>query len=154
MIKVTLIICLARNNLEMNTNSESSINMDEIKTFAKNFNQLRRSLGVSHVQIIQSLDETEKDPIYNEINLARFERLDITPRSTAKMKPTLEKWLLNAQVKLNNRLKTINNSSHMLDSLNNNESDSTKKRKRISLTPKTLRILNEAFNLNSQPNGN
>lgn len=137
-------------------NSETSINIDEIKLFAKNFNQRRRSLGLSHVQVIQSLDETDKDPIYTEINLARFERLDITPRSTAKMKPTLEKWLISTETKLNERFKTFSLPPLSLEHSNtqsNTESDISKKRKRTSLTPRTLQALNEAFNLNSQPNG-
>jgi hypothetical protein len=79
--------------------------MDEIRNFAKTFNQRRKSLGYSHSQVIQSLDtnQKEKDPVYNEINLARFERLDITPRSTAKMKPGLEKWLVNTEIKFSDR---------------------------------------------------
>ena len=85
--------------------SDSSINVDEIKNFAKTFNQRRKSLGYSHAQVIQSMDtdQKEKDPVYNEINLARFERLDITPRSTAKMKLGLEKWLVNTEIKFSDR---------------------------------------------------
>ena len=36
---------------------------------------------------------------------------------------------------------------------NESLSDSSKKRKRVSLTPKALQTLSQAFNLNSQPNG-
>ena len=93
---------LTNNKLDMEQTNEQSINMDEIKNFAKTFNKRRKSLGYSHVQVIQSL-ESDKDPIYNEINLARFERLDITPRTTAKMKPALEKWLVNKEIKFSDR---------------------------------------------------
>ena len=86
-----------------NVNSDTLINMDEIKIFAKTFNQRRKSLGYSHAQVIQSMDEKEKDPVFNEMNLARFERMDITPRSTAKMKSGLEKWLVNTEIKFSDR---------------------------------------------------
>ena len=81
---------------------KSNVDIEETKEFAKKFNQKRQSLGISQTQVIQALN-SYKEPVYDESALLRFERLDITPRSAAKMKPALEKWLNDTELKFGDR---------------------------------------------------
>jgi len=129
------------------------VNLDEIREFAKAFKLRRLALGLTQTQVGQALSAT-KGPAYSQSAICRFEKLDITPKSAAKIKPVLEKWMQEAELKYADRLKT-GSQQNFADLLG---SDSTKKRKRrTSFTPQALEILNEAFEKNTHPsdiNGN
>jgi len=126
------------------------VNLDEIREFAKAFKLRRLALGLTQTQVGQALSAT-KGPAYSQSAICRFEKLDITPKSAAKIKPVLEKWMQEAELKYADRLKT-GNQQNFADLLG---SDSTKKRKRrTSFTPQALEILNEAFEKNTHPSGN
>jgi len=127
------------------------VNLDEIREFAKAFKLRRLALGLTQTQVGQALSAT-KGPAYSQSAICRFEKLDITPKSAAKIKPVLEKWMQEAELKYADRLglKT-GNQQNFADLLG---SDSTKKRKRrTSFTPQALEILNEAFEKNTHPSG-
>jgi len=129
------------------------VNLDEIREFAKAFKLRRLALGLTQTQVGQALSAT-KGPAYSQSAICRFEKLDITPKSAAKIKPVLEKWMQEAELKYADRLKT-GSQQNFADLLG---SDSSKKRKRrTSFTPQALEILNEAFEKNTHPsdiNGN
>ena len=136
-----------------------TIDLEETKEFARRFNQKRQSLGISQSQVVQALNNYQ-EPVYDESALIRFERLDITPRSAARMKPALERWLCDAEkLKFGDRLKSSISSSscqqlqQQQQQQTPNESDCniTKKRKRFEFSSGTLEILNEAFGINSKP---
>lgn len=139
---------------------KSNVDIEETKEFAKKFNQKRQSLGISQTQVIQALN-SYKEPVYDESALLRFERLDITPRSAAKMKPALEKWLNDTELKFGDRFKSFNKQISQSISqpsitttpttASDSISDGSKKRKRAAFSPKTLKSLNDAFNKNSTP---
>lgn len=80
------------------------INLDEIKEFAKIFSQKRKSLGISQSQIVIALNSEFKDPALAETAIGRFEKLDITPRSGAKIKPVLERLVNDSKLKFGDRL--------------------------------------------------
>jgi len=129
------------------------VNLDEIREFAKAFKLRRLALGLTQTQVGQALSAT-KGPAYSQSAICRFEKLDITPKSAAKIKPVLEKWMQEAELKYADRLKT-GSQQNFADLLG---SDNSKKRKRrTSFTPQALEILNEAFEKNTHPsdlNGN
>ncbi|CAF0745024.1 unnamed protein product [Brachionus calyciflorus] len=121
-----------------------NINIDDMKCFAKNFNERRASLGISQHQIVQALNAEFKDPILTETAISKFERLDITPRSSAKVRPVLEKLISDSQLKFGDRFKTYTS--------NQTDIDMSKKRKRTGLfSPSALRVLNEKFSKNPEP---
>ena len=125
------------------------VNLDEIREFAKAFKLRRLALGLTQTQVGQALSAT-KGPAYSQSAICRFEKLDITPKSAAKIKPVLEKWMQEAELKYADRLKngTPQNFADLLGS------DSSKKRKRrTSFTPQALEVLNEAFERNTHPSG-
>lgn len=125
------------------------VNLDEIREFAKAFKLRRLALGLTQTQVGQALSAT-KGPAYSQSAICRFEKLDITPKSAAKIKPVLEKWMQEAELKYADRLKS--GSQHNFADLLGTEN--TKKRKRrTSFTPQALEILNEYFEKNSHPSG-
>jgi len=125
------------------------VNLDEIREFAKAFKLRRLALGLTQTQVGQALSAT-KGPAYSQSAICRFEKLDITPKSAAKIKPVLEKWMQEAELKYADRLKT-GSQQNFADLLG---SDNSKKRKRrTSFTPQALEILNEAFEKNTHPSG-
>ncbi|XP_023578478.1 POU domain, class 6, transcription factor 1 isoform X5 [Octodon degus] len=77
---------------------EDGINLEEIREFAKNFKIRRLSLGLTQTQVGQALTATE-GPAYSQSAICRFEKLDITPKSAQKLKPVLEKWLNEAELR-------------------------------------------------------
>ncbi|CAF1065514.1 unnamed protein product [Adineta ricciae] len=137
--------------LHSNTNESTTvdgINLDEIKQFAKAFKLRRLALGLTQTQVGQALSVT-RGPAYSQSAICRFEKLDITPKSASKIKPVLEKWMRDAELKYADRLKNgPTNLQDLVTDLN------TKKRKRrTSFTPQALEKLNDAFELNTHPSG-
>ena len=123
------------------------MNLDEIREFAKVFKLRRLALGLTQTQVGQALSAT-KGPAYSQSAICRFEKLDITPKSAAKIKPVLEKWMQEAELKYADRLKngTPQNFADLLGS------ESSKKRKRrTSFTPQALEVLSDAFDKNTHP---
>jgi len=82
------------------------VNLDEIREFAKAFKLRRLALGLTQTQVGQALSAT-KGPAYSQSAICRFEKLDITPKSAAKIKPVLEKWMQEAELKYADRLGLI-----------------------------------------------
>ena len=83
------------------------VNLDEIREFAKAFKLRRLALGLTQTQVGQALSAT-KGPAYSQSAICRFEKLDITPKSAAKIKPVLEKWMQEAELKYADRFVQIN----------------------------------------------
>ncbi|RNA06659.1 POU class transcription factor 1 isoform X4 [Brachionus plicatilis] len=120
---------------------QNCCDMDEMRQFARNFVEKKSSLGISKNQIKEALNAEFKDPILTETAISKFERLDITPRSSAKVRPVLEKLINDSKLKFGDRFKSFS------------EVDSKKKRKRdCTFSPNALNILNEKFDKNPSPN--
>ncbi|CAF1122434.1 unnamed protein product [Rotaria sordida] len=143
----TTLATLPINNHEATTTVDG-INLEEIKQFAKAFKLRRLALGLTQTQVGQALSVT-RGPAYSQSAICRFEKLDITPKSASKIKPVLEKWMREAELKYGDRLKNgPTNLQDLVSDLN------TKKRKRrTSFTPQALEKLNDAFELNTHPSG-
>ncbi|RZF32509.1 hypothetical protein LSTR_LSTR013765 [Laodelphax striatellus] len=81
-----------------------------------------------------------------EINSnARFEKLDITPKSAQKIKPVLERWMKEAE----ERYKSGQN--HLTEFIG--VEPSKKRKRRTSFTPQALELLNAHFERNTHPSG-
>ena len=88
---------------EVMTPRKSAVHLQQVRNMAKVFNQRRQSLGFSQSQMSQSFNAFN-DPDLNDLALARLERLDITPRSAAKIRPALERWLNETELKFSERV--------------------------------------------------
>ena len=77
--------------------------------------------------------------------LYRFEKLDITPKSAQKIKPVLERWMLEAEERYKNG---VQNLTEFIGS-----EPSKKRKRRTSFTPQALEVLNEHFERNTHPSG-
>lgn len=140
---------MAPNHQITHATTVDGVNLDEIREFAKAFKLRRLALGLTQTQVGQALSAT-KGPAYSQSAICRFEKLDITPKSAAKIKPVLEKWMQEAELKYADRLKTGSH-QNFADLLG---TENTKKRKRrTSFTPQALEILNEYFEKNTHPSG-
>jgi hypothetical protein len=84
------------------TTTVDGINLEEIKQFAKAFKLRRLALGLTQTQVGQALSVT-RGPAYSQSAICRFEKLDITPKSASKIKPVLEKWMRDAELKYADR---------------------------------------------------
>ena len=122
------------------------IDLEEIREFARTFKMRRLVLGLTQTQVGQALSATE-GPAYSQSAICRFEKLDITPRSAAKIRPVLERWLKEAEEK------------HQQGNVPGWEyigiSAVGKIRKRRTFfSPEALAVLNARFDKNSHPSGN
>ncbi|XP_032871498.1 POU domain, class 6, transcription factor 1-like [Amblyraja radiata] len=120
------------------------INLEEIREFSKNFKIRRLSLGLTQTQVGQALSAAE-GPAYSQSAICRFEKLDITPKSAQKIKPVLERWLTEAEVR---HRAGIQNLTEFVGS-----EPSKKRKRRTSFTPQALEILNVHFEKNTHPTG-
>ena len=78
--------------------------------------------------------------------ICRFEKLDITPKSAQKIKPVLERWMMEAEERYRNG---VNNLTDFIGS-----EPSKKRKRRTSFTPAALEVLNNFFEINTHPSGN
>ncbi|KAL5007440.1 hypothetical protein ScPMuIL_016246 [Solemya velum] len=120
------------------------INLDEIKEFAKQFKIRRLSLGLTQTQVGQALSATE-GPAYSQSAICRFEKLDITPKSAQKIKPVLERWMLEAEERYKNGMQNL---TEFIGS-----EPSKKRKRRTSFTPGALEVLGQFFERNTHPSG-
>ncbi|NXD17336.1 PO6F1 factor, partial [Nothocercus nigrocapillus] len=123
---------------------EDGINLEEIREFAKNFKIRRLSLGLTQTQVGQALTATE-GPAYSQSAICRFEKLDITPKSAQKLKPVLEKWLSEAE------LRNQEGQQNLLEFVGGEPSK--KRKRRTSFTPQAIEALNAYFEKNALPTG-
>ncbi|XP_034023281.1 POU domain, class 6, transcription factor 2 isoform X1 [Thalassophryne amazonica] len=76
---------------------------------------------------------------------ARFEKLDITPKSAQKIKPVLERWMAEAEARHRSGMQNL---TEFIGS-----EPSKKRKRRTSFTPQALEILNNHFEKNTHPSG-
>ncbi|XP_061661992.1 POU domain, class 6, transcription factor 2 [Syngnathoides biaculeatus] len=76
---------------------------------------------------------------------ARFEKLDITPKSAQKIKPVLERWMAEAEARHRSGMQNL---TEFIGS-----EPSKKRKRRTSFTPQALEILNGHFEKNTHPSG-
>lgn len=128
-------------------NVVDGIDLEEIKHFAKAFKLRRLSLGLTQTQVGLALTSSE-GPSYSQSAICRFEKLDITPKSAQKIKPVLERWMREAEERLQS------GGSHALADLVGGGAEPAKKRKqRTSFTPAALEVLNRFFEKSTHPTG-
>ncbi|XP_029325964.1 POU domain, class 6, transcription factor 1 isoform X1 [Mus caroli] len=123
---------------------EDGINLEEIREFAKNFKIRWLSLGLTQTQVGQALTATE-GPAYSQSAICRFEKLDITPKSAQKLKPVLEKWLMEAE------LRNQEGQQNLMEFVGGEPSK--KRKRRTSFTPQAIEALNAYFEKNPLPTG-
>ncbi len=75
------------------------IDLEAIRKFSSTFKMRRLALGLTQSQVGASLTATE-GPAYSQSAICRFEKLDLTPKSAAKIQPVLEHWLRQAEEQL------------------------------------------------------
>ncbi|XP_063284106.1 POU domain, class 6, transcription factor 1 isoform X2 [Pelobates fuscus] len=123
---------------------EDGINLEEIREFAKDFKIRRLSLGLTQTQVGQALTATE-GPAYSQSAICRFEKLDITPKSAQKLKPVLEKWLNEAEIR------NQEGQQNLMEFVGGEPSK--KRKRRTSFTPQAVEALNSYFEKNALPTG-
>jgi hypothetical protein len=101
-IATTLATLPFKDEATIATTTIDGINLEEIKHFAKAFKLRRLALGLTQTQVGQALSVT-RGPAYSQSAICRFEKLDITPKSASKIKPVLEKWMHEAELKYGDR---------------------------------------------------
>ncbi|XP_053564198.1 POU domain, class 6, transcription factor 1 [Bombina bombina] len=123
---------------------DDGINLEEIREFAKDFKIRRLSLGLTQTQVGQALTATE-GPAYSQSAICRFEKLDITPKSAQKLKPVLEKWLNEAE------MRNQEGQQNLMEFVGGEPSK--KRKRRTSFTPQAVEALNSYFEKNALPTG-
>lgn len=118
------------------------VNLEEVKEFARQFKLRRLSLGLTQTQVGQALSATA-GPSYSQSAICRFEKLDITPKSASKIKPVLEKWMHDLEIRC--RAGSTDPAAFT------GNPNSKKRKRRTSFTPAALEVLNAFFEKNTHP---
>ncbi|NWU98555.1 PO6F1 factor, partial [Upupa epops] len=123
---------------------ETGISWEELKAGAAAYRIRRLPLGLPQTQVGQALTATE-GPAYSQSAICRFEKLDITPKSAQKLKPVLEKWLSEAE------LRNQEGQQNLMEFVGGEPSK--KRKRRTSFTPQAIEALNAYFEKNTLPTG-
>ncbi|XP_051171775.1 POU domain, class 6, transcription factor 1 isoform X2 [Leptopilina boulardi] len=130
---------------EATSNIVEGVDLDEMRDFSKRFKLDRLALGLTQTQVGQALSVTE-GPAYSQSAICRFEKLDITPKSAQRIKPVLEKFIIES------KKRNKSGANHLMDFIG--VEPSKKRKRRTSFTPQALELLNAHFGRNTHPNGN
>lgn len=101
--KETLVESYEKMDVVRESESNISLSLAEIQEFAIAFGKKRQSLGISQGQLVQELKKFNDPTLFSESTLARFERLDITPRTGSRIKPVLERFINSNELKFGER---------------------------------------------------
>ncbi len=92
-----------------------------------------------------NVSHTHYTPLSCVSFVSRFEKLDITPKSAQKLKPVLERWLVEAE------LWNQKGQQNLMEFVGGEPSK--KRKRRTSFTPQAIEVLNTYFEKNSLPTG-
>ena len=114
------------------------VNLEDIREFAKSFKMRRLSLNLTQTQVGLALSQSQ-GPSYSQSAICRFEKLEITPKSAQKIKPVLEAWMSEAEIRMKN------GDPDLIQIIGSGNDPNKKRKRRTSFTPAALEILLEFF---------
>ncbi|KAG5674989.1 hypothetical protein PVAND_004930 [Polypedilum vanderplanki] len=132
----------------MEPSPEETTDLEELEQFAKTFKQRRIKLGFTQGDVGLAMGKLYGND-FSQTTISRFEALNLSFKNMCKLKPLLQKWLLDADGSLagNPGLFGTNNISQ----LSTPDAMGRKRKKRTSIETNVRVSLERAFIMNPKP---
>ncbi|XP_070492629.1 protein nubbin-like isoform X2 [Chironomus tepperi] len=131
----------------MEPSPEETMDLEELEQFAKTFKQRRIKLGFTQGDVGLAMGKLYGND-FSQTTISRFEALNLSFKNMCKLKPLLQKWLLDADGTLAGSGGIFGNSS--INQLSTPEMG-RKRKKRTSIETNVRVSLERAFMMNPKP---
>ncbi|CAO1325358.1 unnamed protein product [Diamesa serratosioi] len=135
----------------MEGSPDESMDLEELEQFAKTFKQRRIKLGFTQGDVGLAMGKLYGND-FSQTTISRFEALNLSFKNMCKLKPLLQKWLLDADGTLANAGGMFGANSFS-NQLNTPEAIGRRRKKRTSIETNVRVSLERAFIMNSKPTG-
>ncbi|XP_054264079.1 POU domain, class 2, transcription factor 1-like isoform X1 [Macrosteles quadrilineatus] len=123
--------------------TEETTDLEELETFAKTFKQRRIKLGFTQGDVGLAMGKLYGND-FSQTTISRFEALNLSFKNMCKLKPLLQKWLLDAD-------NSVNNPNSLNNPLTTPEAIGRRRKKRTSIETSVRVALEKAFLQNPKP---
>ncbi|OAF70043.1 ATP-dependent rRNA helicase SPB4 [Intoshia linei] len=136
-------ISYPKNNFHFS--QEEELKMSNLKEFVKKFKAKRISLNMTQHDVGNVLEFPDLNIGYSQSSVCRFENLDLSISAALKMRPIIEKWMINVDRNQNcqGRIESV---------YHNVTKRCTKRKSRTCFTKSDIDILSTFFENNTHPN--
>ncbi|CAI6344020.1 unnamed protein product [Macrosiphum euphorbiae] len=128
---------------ETKTSTDDTTDLEELEQFAKLFKQRRIKLGFTQGDVGLAMGKLYGND-FSQTTISRFEALNLSFKNMCKLKPLLQKWLVDAD-------STMTNPSAMCNPLTTPEAIGRRRKKRTSIETSIRYSLEKAFRANPKP---
>uniref|UniRef100_A0A1B6CIH3 POU domain protein n=1 Tax=Clastoptera arizonana TaxID=38151 RepID=A0A1B6CIH3_9HEMI len=123
--------------------ADETTDLEELEQFAKTFKQRRIKLGFTQGDVGLAMGKLYGND-FSQTTISRFEALNLSFKNMCKLKPLLQKWLLDAD-------NSVNNPSSLSNPLTTPETIGRRRKKRTSIETSVRVALEKAFLQNPKP---
>ncbi|KAG8326149.1 POU domain, class 2, transcription factor 1 [Homalodisca vitripennis] len=123
--------------------TDETTDLEELETFAKTFKQRRIKLGFTQGDVGLAMGKLYGND-FSQTTISRFEALNLSFKNMCKLKPLLQKWLLDAD-------NSVNNPNSLSNPLTTPEAIGRRRKKRTSIETSVRVALEKAFLQNPKP---
>ncbi|XP_050535183.1 POU domain protein 2-like isoform X2 [Daktulosphaira vitifoliae] len=128
---------------ETKTSADDTTDLEELEQFAKLFKQRRIKLGFTQGDVGLAMGKLYGND-FSQTTISRFEALNLSFKNMCKLKPLLQKWLVDAD-------STMTNPSALCNPLTTPEAIGRRRKKRTSIETSIRYSLEKAFRANPKP---
>ncbi|XP_025425644.1 POU domain protein 2-like [Sipha flava] len=128
---------------ETKTSTDDTTDLEELEQFAKLFKQRRIKLGFTQGDVGLAMGKLYGND-FSQTTISRFEALNLSFKNMCKLKPLLQKWLVDAD-------STMTNPSALCNPLTTPEAIGRRRKKRTSIETSIRYSLEKAFRANPKP---
>ncbi|CRK86338.1 CLUMA_CG000079, isoform A [Clunio marinus] len=133
----------------MEPSPEETTDLEELEQFSKTFKQRRIKLGFTQGDVGLAMGKLYGND-FSQTTISRFEALNLSFKNMCKLKPLLQKWLLDADGSLMGNSAIFGNSG-LTTQLTTPETIGRRRKKRTSIETNVRVSLERAFIMNPKP---
>ncbi|XP_014275694.1 POU domain, class 2, transcription factor 3 isoform X2 [Halyomorpha halys] len=122
---------------------DETTDLEELEQFAKTFKQRRIKLGFTQGDVGLAMGKLYGND-FSQTTISRFEALNLSFKNMCKLKPLLQKWLLDAD-------NSLNNPNSLSNPMTTPEAIGRRRKKRTSIETSVRVALEKAFLQNPKP---
>ncbi|RZF39347.1 hypothetical protein LSTR_LSTR000868 [Laodelphax striatellus] len=123
--------------------TDETTDLEELEQFAKTFKQRRIKLGFTQGDVGLAMGKLYGND-FSQTTISRFEALNLSFKNMCKLKPLLQKWLLDAD-------NSLNNPNSLSNPMTTPEAIGRRRKKRTSIETSVRVALEKAFLQNPKP---
>lgn len=134
----------------MEPSPEETTDLEELEQFAKTFKQRRIKLGFTQGDVGLAMGKLYGND-FSQTTISRFEALNLSFKNMCKLKPLLQKWLIDADSSISSPGGRIFGTNTLSNPLTTPETMGRRRKKRTSIETSVRVALEKAFMVNPKP---